>query len=95
MSRYVYGNKVQLTELENEFTSFSNESEKSQMCKYLNNILYIANLLQDLICADRTSDWKKHLRTVGKLLPIFQQCDSINYLRHASFYLEKNETTSR
>ena len=33
--------KVQLTELENDFTSFSNESEKSQMCKYLNNILQI------------------------------------------------------
>ena len=48
--------KVQLTEMENDFTSFSNESEKSQMCKYLNNILYIANLLQDLICADRTGD---------------------------------------
>ena len=59
------------------------------MCKYLNNILYIANLLQDLICTDRTGDWKKHLRTVGKLLPVFQQCDSVNYLRYASFYLEK------
>ena len=48
--------KVQLTELENNFTSFSNESKKLQMCKYLSNILYIANLLQDLICADRTGD---------------------------------------
>ena len=48
--------KVQLTEMENDLTSFSNESEKSQMCKYSNNILYIANLLQDLICADRTGD---------------------------------------
>ena len=33
--------KVQLTELENDFASFSNESEKSQMCKYLSNILQI------------------------------------------------------
>ena len=48
--------KVQLTEMENDLTSFSNESEKSQMCKYSNNILYIANLLQDLICGDRTGD---------------------------------------
>ena len=32
--------KVQFTELENNFTSFLNESEKSQMCKYLNNIVY-------------------------------------------------------
>ena len=52
-------------------------------------MIYVPNLLQDLICADRTSDWEKHLRTVEKLLPIFQQCDSINYLRYASFYLEK------
>ena len=29
------------------------------------------------------------MRTVEKLLPILQQCDSINYLRYASFYLEK------
>ena len=42
--------------MENDLTSFSNESEKSQMCKYSNNILYIANLLQDLICADQTGD---------------------------------------
>ena len=33
--------------------------------------------------------WEKHLRTVETLLPIFQQCDSINYLRYASFYLQK------
>ena len=50
---------------------------------------YIANSLQDLICGDRTGNWEKQLRTVEKLLPIFQQCDSINYLRYASFYLEK------
>ena len=43
------------------------------MCKYLNN----------------TDDWEKHLRTVEKLLPIFQKCESINYLRYANFYLEK------
>ena len=29
------------------------------------------------------------MRTVEKLLPIFQQCDSINYLRYGSYYLEK------
>ena len=52
-------------------------------------MIYVPNLLQDLICADRTGDWEKHLRTVEKLLPIFQQCDSINYLRYANFYLEK------
>ena len=85
--------KVQLTELENDFTSFSNESEKSQMCKYLKNILYIANLLQDLICVDRKGDWEKHLRTVEKLLPIFQQCDSINYLCQLLF--RKKEAASR
>ena len=29
------------------------------------------------------------MRTVEKLFPIFQQRDSINYLRYASFYLVK------
>ena len=55
----------------------------------MNNILYIENLLHDLICANRTGNWEKHVRSVEKLLTIFQQCDSINYLRCASFYLEK------
>ena len=59
------------------------------MCNYLNNILSIANLLQDLICADRTGDWEIHLRTVEKLLSIFQQCYTTNYLRYTSFYLEE------
>ena len=54
-------------------------------------MIYYPNLLQDLICADRTGDWEKHLRTVEKLLPIFQQCDGIRYIiiRYTSFYLEK------
>ena len=56
--------KAQLTELENDFTNFYDASEKSQMCMYLNNILYIADLLQDLICADQTGDWEKYLRTI-------------------------------
>ena len=66
------------------------------MCKYLNNILYIVNVLISgfncvdyLICADQTGHWEKHLRTVEKLLPIFHQCDSISYLRYTGFYLER------
>ena len=78
--------KVRLTELENDFARLSNENEKLQMRKYFNSRLHIANLLQGLICANRTSDWKKHLRTFEKLLPIFQQYVSISYLRDATFY---------
>ena len=63
------------------------------MCKYLNNMSYIANLLQYLICADRIGDWEKH-RTVEKLFPIFQQRDSIN-LKYGNFYLKKIKKTSR
>ena len=62
--------KVQLTEMENNATSFSKEGEKSKRCKFLSNRLYITNLLQDLICADWTGDCEKHLRTVEKWLPI-------------------------
>ena len=44
--------------------------------------------MKSLIACDRTGDWQGHLQTVQELLPVFLECDSINYLRYASFYLE-------
>ena len=34
-------------------------------------------------------DWEGHLQIVQNLLPVFRESGSINYLRHASLYVEK------
>ena len=47
------------------------------------------NLLKQLITADREGDWNIHLCTVQELLSFFRTTNSINYLRYASWYLEK------
>ena len=46
------------------------------------------NCIKALIAADRTGDWEGYLDAVENLLPIFCGCDSINYLRYATSYLE-------
>ena len=38
-------------------------------------------LLKNLVAADRTGDWERHLLTVEKFIQIFQQLDNIIYLR--------------
>ena len=48
-----------------------------------------SNLLKSLIACDRNRDWERHLQIIQKLLPIFGESDSINYLKYASIYLEK------
>lgn len=45
-------------------------------------------LLKNLVAADETGDWGRHLMTIEKLIPIFEQLDSISYLGDISFYLE-------
>ena len=45
--------------------------------------------MRRLIAADQTGNWEAHLQTVQDLLPIFRECDSLNYLRYGSWYLEK------
>ena len=42
-----------------------------------------------MIDCDRNGDWEGHLQTVQKPVPVFREIGSINYLRYASFYVEK------
>ena len=73
-----------------EFEEFTEEcNEKSNMCKYIDNGLYIINLIEMLVAADRDGNWELHVSVVEHLLPIFLEFDSINYLCHTSWYLEK------
>ena len=75
--------------LMHDFDSFiTHASDKSSMCKYWNGFIDNVNCIKALIEADRTGDWEGHLDAVENLLPIFRGCDSINYLRYATFYLE-------
>ena len=61
----------------------------SEMCQYWERLLEIVSILKALIAADREGDWKAHLQTMQNLLPVCRECDSINYLRYASWYVEK------
>ena len=79
-----------LTKLREQFSEFSSKcSEVSEVCRYWDGIVKISHLLRNLIACDRDGDWEGHLQVVQDLLPIFRECDSINYLRYASWYLEK------
>ena len=69
-----------------QFASFC--SRNSEVCKYWEGFLNLCSLMKSLIVCDRTGNWQGHLQTVQELLPVFLECDSINYLRYASFYLE-------
>ena len=72
-----------------DFHNFTaHASDTSSMCKYWNGFVDNVNCIKALIAADRTGDWEGHLDAVENLLPIFRGCDSINYLRYATFYLE-------
>ena len=62
--------------------------DTSSICKYWNCFIDNVNCIKALIAVDRTGDWEGNLDAVGNLPPIFRGCDSINYLRYATFYLE-------
>ena len=64
-------------------------SEKSETCRYVMQGLELINLVELLIAADRDGNWELHVSVAERLLPIFLEFDRINYLRHASWYVEK------
>ena len=72
-----------------EYVNFCNTAEEnSELCRYWNILASSIENLKKLIAADRDGDWHGHLRAVTNLLPLFAECDSINYLRYGSLYLE-------
>ena len=79
--------------LENLSTNFNVFVEKmsstSEQCKFLDIFLKAVDAIKNLVAADRNGDWGLHISAVTKLLPFFSACDSINYLRYGSYYLEK------
>ena len=74
---------LQIISQKNEFEHFCfSAGESSELCRYWNSLQTSIRYLKDLITADRNGDWENHLLSVQKLLPIFAECDSINYLRY-------------
>ena len=63
-------------------------SESSSQCKYWFNFLKIMNLIRNFIRSERDGDFLLNMKTIQDLLPVFLGCDSLNYLRYGSFYLE-------
>ena len=89
-NRYFEKCKNNIKILQQDFVSFSEKcSEKSEFCQCWDDLINLSTLLKSLIACDRNGDWEGHLQIVQKLLPVFRESDSINYLRYESFYIEK------
>ena len=74
-----------ITDLKERFENFSSSCKNmSVMCEYWEGFLEIVSVLKALIAEDRESDWHAHLHAMQNLLPVFRECDSINYLQYAS-----------
>ena len=93
--RYFEKCKNDIKVLQQDFASFSEKcSEESEVCRYWDGLINLLTLLKSLIACDRNEDWEGHLQIVQKLLPVFRVSDNVNYLRYASFYVEKNVKTA-
>ena len=79
-----------MTNLREKYLEFSEKcSSNSATCQYWDGIIKLCQMMKNLVAEDRNSDWEAHLQSVQDLLPVFRECDSLNYLRYASWYLEK------
>ena len=77
--------------LKDEMTYFIAEcTERSDI---IIEALKLINLIEMLIAAD--GDWELHVSVTEMLLPVFTEFDSINYSKHASWYVEKIKTLKK
>lgn len=76
--------------LRQQFNAFAQEcQEKSELCQYFMNFQKIVAVIKQLITADRDGNWPLHVGTVKASMGILREFDAINYLRYASWYLER------
>ena len=79
-----------ISKMKTGIKNFENErSPESDMCKYVLEALKLINLVEMLVAADRDGKWKLHLAVAEELMQVFLEFDSINYVRHAPWYLEQ------
>ena len=81
---------LNIATLKEELDKFlQNVNKNSELCRYLNGINKIVSIIRNLVASDRERNWHGHLQALQDFLPIFREAECINYLRYASFYLEK------
>ena len=79
--------------LQKEFDTYMEKcQERSELCKFLMNFQKIKTIIKHFIASDRDGNWPLHVGTVKASMKIFREFDAINYLRYASWYLEKIQT---
>jgi hypothetical protein len=75
-----------------KFQVFIKECQsKSELCQYWGVFQQIVLIIKHIISSDREGNFALHMAAVEKSLPIFQESDSINYLRYGSFYFESTK----
>ena len=80
----------QLDELRHDFREFEKQCEaKSEICQLFGVWLKLVAVVKNGIASDRDVNWNLHAATVEDSMPIFAECDCINYLHHGSWYLEQ------
>ena len=80
----------QLDELRHDFREFEKQCEASQRsANSLEVWLKLVAVVKNAIASDREGNWNLHAATVEDSMPIFTECDCINYLRHESWYLKQ------
>lgn len=79
-----------ISNMKTDMEIFENEcSEKFDMCKYVLQGLKLVNLVELLVTTDVNDNWILHVTAVEELMLVFFEFDSINYLRHPSWYLRR------
>ncbi len=80
----------QAENLHQDFLEFEKECEaKSELCKFFGVWLQLVAVIKNAVVSDREGNWNLLVATVEDSMPIFAECDSMNYLRHGSWYLEQ------
>ena len=62
---------------------------RSELCQFFGVWLQLVAVIKNVVVSDREGNWDLHTATVEDSMPIFAECDCINYLRHGSWYLEQ------
>jgi hypothetical protein len=80
----------EVEELYQDFRDFEKECEaKSELCQFFGVWLQLVAVIKNAVVSDREGNWNLLVATVEDSMPIFAECDCINYLRYGSWYLEQ------
>lgn len=73
----------QVEKLNQDFLEFEKECEtKSELCQFFGVWLELVAIIKNAVISEREGNWSLHVATVEDSMPIFAECDCINYLRN-------------